>query len=707
MLAPAHRPARVAPIVYTSASPPPVPGPAALAGRRVLLALAPEGHVVQETLIPAAILADLGAEVIVATTGAASIRFDPLCNALALAEAPRFAALRLLAQGCPELQDPLDLRRLDAAGGLDALLASVDAVLLPGGHGKIFADFAVDPLVGRALSAVHARGGVVGLMCHAVVAGALATGADGRPLIADHAVTCWPARLEALFGKIPGFGRYLAPFAGLVEETVAAAAGQVHTRELPLAVVHDRIVTGWGPWTAEPFARALAHSIGQTPSLAPRAVVGRVAVERGSSFTNWGGTFSCRPDVLAHPETVAQVAAVVERAAREGRRVRPVGAGYSYTRLVETDDVMLSLDRLTGLESYDADRGVVRVRAGTPLWALWPELAKLGVALAGAGDIDRQTVGGMISTATHGTGRSHGSFSSFVRGITLVDGEGRVHHVTDAETLRFAACSLGSFGVATHVDLAVVPRYHLQVHRWGASVRGLLDRLPELVSEHRNFEMFWFPGTDTASCKSMDLCDPAAGASGLGRWFNEMVIENGLGWAASEAVNAFPPIRRVLEAAAPYLVADETTVRPAEDAYATPRLVKHQEIEYALPIEAAGAAIRALEEMLLADPAKTVFPFEIRFAPGEDIPLSPAYRRDTAWIAAHTYVKEDHRAYFARCEAIFRSLGGRPHWGKLHGLGREEIASLYPELPAFQAVRDRFDPRRRFGNGYLERVIGA
>jgi L-gulono-1,4-lactone dehydrogenase len=53
-----------------------------------------------------------------------------------------------------------------------------------------------------------------------------------------------------------------------------------------------------------------------------------------------------------------------------------------------------------------------------------------------------------------------------------------------------------------------------------------------------------------------------------------------------------------------------------------------------------------------------------------------------------------------------RSLGGRPHWGKLHYQDHRSLRELYPGWGRFAAVRDRLDPHGRFRNAYLDRVLG-
>ena len=64
------------------------------------------------------------------------------------------------------------------------------------------------------------------------------------------------------------------------------------------------------------------------------------------------------------------------------------------------------------------------------------------------------------------------------------------------------------------------------------------------------------------------------------------------------------------------------------------------------------------------------------------------------------------RKSFGAVEAVMRDLDGRPHWGKLHTRTAADLRPAYPGFDAFVALRDRLDPERRFGNAYLERVLG-
>ncbi|HUY78924.1 MAG TPA: D-arabinono-1,4-lactone oxidase, partial [Ktedonobacterales bacterium] len=92
---------------------------------------------------------------------------------------------------------------------------------------------------------------------------------------------------------------------------------------------------------------------------------------------------------------------------------------------------------------------------------------------------------------------------------------------------------------------------------------------------------------------------------------------------------------------------------------------------------------------------------------GDDIWLSPAYQRDSAYIAVHMYRGMEYLPYFAAVEDIFRQYNGRPHWGKLHTQDAASLRALYPHYDDFRRVRATLDPQGLFLNDYLRRLLDA
>ena len=141
-------------------------------------------------------------------------------------------------------------------------------------------------------------------------------------------------------------------------------------------------------------------------------------------WSNWSGLVRCQPAKLVEPADESQVVAAVRSAAAAGQTVRVTGSGHSFTARCATDDVLLSLDRLAGIESVNAAAGRAWIRAGSKIHDLGGPLAEHGLAIENQGDVDVQALAGAISTGTHGTGPRLGSISTQVDALRIVTATG-------------------------------------------------------------------------------------------------------------------------------------------------------------------------------------------------------------------------------------------------------------------------------------------
>jgi len=145
---------------------------------------------------------------------------------------------------------------------------------------------------------------------------------------------------------------------------------------------------------------------------------------------------------------------------------------------------------------------------------------------------------------------------------------------------------------------------------------------------------------------------------------------------------------------------------PSHQVFVTPRRVRFVESEYAVPREALLDVLGELRAGVprLAHPV--MFPVEVRIAAADDVWLSTAYGRDSAYVAIHQYVGLPYQEYFQLFESVASAAGGRPHWGKMHTRDAAYLTGAYPRFADFLRVRDETDPGRLFANRYLEQVFG-
>ena len=429
-----------------------------------------------------------------------------------------------------------------------------------------------------------------------------------------------------------------------------------------------------------------------------------------ASWTNWAGNVTARPRRAERPRTTAELADLLSAAAAEGRRVRPVGSGHSFTPIAATDEVQVGLDHLSGVLAADRATGRVRVLAGTPLRVLSRALDLLGLAMPNLGDIDAQTIAGATATGTHGTGAALPGLSAVITGLRMVTPEGidRWIDESDPELFGAARVGLGALGVITELELACIPAFRLRAVERPDSLDAVLPRLQEHFDAHRHFELYWFPGTRRVQTKANDLVDDDVDEP-LAAWrrrLDDELLSNTVFGAVNAVLTRAPRAVLPFNEIAARALTGRSYTGPSYEVFCTPRTVRFVESEYAVPREAVADVLSDLAAWVERRREPVSFPVEVRVAAPDDIWLSTGYERANAYVAVHQYHRGEHRDYFAAFAEIAAAHAGRPHWGKMHGLGVEELDALYPRLGDFRAVRDRLDPDRVLANAYLTRALG-
>ncbi|WP_432119848.1 D-arabinono-1,4-lactone oxidase [Streptomyces sp. bgisy032] len=432
---------------------------------------------------------------------------------------------------------------------------------------------------------------------------------------------------------------------------------------------------------------------------------------KNGTWRNWGGNVSARPAREVTPASVDELAAAVRRAAEDGLKVKAVGTGHSFTSIAATDGVLIRPQLLTGIRDIDRENMTVTVEAGTPLKRLNIALAREGLSLTNMGDIMEQTVSGATSTGTHGTGRDSASIAAQIKGLELVTADGSVLTCSEKENPEvFAAAriGLGALGIVTAITFAIEPVFLLTAREEPMPFERVLSEFEELWAENEHFEFYWFPHTGSTNTKRNNRsAGPERPVPQLKSWFEDEFLSNGVFQVANWVGRAVPAtIPAIAQISSKALSARTYTDIPYK-VFTSPRRVRFVEMEFAVPRAAVADALRELKAMVDRSGLRVSFPVEVRTAPADDITLSTASGRDSAYIAVHMFQGTPYQRYFTSTERIFVAHEGRPHWGKMHTRDAEYFSRVYPRFGEFTALRDRLDPDRRFQNDYLRRVLGA
>ncbi|KAI3657363.1 hypothetical protein MP638_006529 [Amoeboaphelidium occidentale] len=269
---------------------------------------------------------------------------------------------------------------------------------------------------------------------------------------------------------------------------------------------------------------------------------------------NWAGTMEFECGCLLKPESEEEIIRILDKAHKESRGVKVVGAIHSPSDLTSTfrkEDYVLNLDKMNKVIDIKDTTEVeveVEVEAGIRLYELNCILEQNGLALSSLGSISEQSLAGAISTGTHGTGIEYGPLSSCLVGLRFIHAAVNESHglrfrvqeckkgdemfqalvcslgaigvitrlrfihaaVNESDGLRFRVqeckkgdemfqalvCSLGAIGVITRLRLKVERKFQLKVSQYLVPFDFMLDNWEYLVKSGQHVRFWYFPYVD-------------------------------------------------------------------------------------------------------------------------------------------------------------------------------------------------------------------
>ncbi len=387
-----------------------------------------------------------------------------------------------------------------------------------------------------------------------------------------------------------------------------------------------------------------------------------------STFANWSGLLTSSPKIIRSITNLDEAKEAINFATERGMCIRTIGSKHSHSPILQNSGGMIiTTDDLTGPITIDREKNTATIPAGMKLSSATKELWKQGYAFSNQGDVDVQSIAGLIATGVHGTGIKHPSISSLVKDVSIVTADKTlIQAAKTPDILEAARLNLGLLGIIVDVTFNIVPRFHLHEHHWKEKIEQLIKKVDILVAENDHFEFFWDPIDDMAHAKTLNPHDgPTDSLPGQKGQYVD--------WAH--------------------------IVFPSE------RNERHTEMEYSVPVEEGLACFQKIRSLILKGNHRIHWPIEYRTVAADTGWISPSRNRNTATISIHQGIDKPHEPFFREAEKVFIDFQGRPHWGKRHYMTKENLASIYGEgWENFWETQQKTDPDGLFVNTYMQNL---
>lgn len=123
-----------------------------------------------------------------------------------------------------------------------------------------------------------------------------------------------------------------------------------------------------------------------------------------TEFWNWARTFRCRPSLYVEPDSIESLRSLLIDVNQRKLKIRVIGCGHSPSSLAMSNEVLVSMKYFNKILDIDPTNKEIHCESGVLLSTLNETLPQHNLSLPVQGSVSNLTLGGVISTATHGSG---------------------------------------------------------------------------------------------------------------------------------------------------------------------------------------------------------------------------------------------------------------------------------------------------------------
>jgi hypothetical protein len=483
--------------------------------------------------------------------------------------------------------------------------------------------------------------------------------------------------------------------------------------------------------------------------------VARLTFSLRRRWRNHTGNQGIDPLRIVTPMSVEDIVRVVREAESAGTQVRAVGSGHSWSDIALSPGFLLLPTGLVRPLELDEEllrpgradsEPLVQVQSGIRIRELNAHLDSLGFALPNMGGFDGQTLVGVMSTSTHGSGIGFGPVADDARSLELVASGGELYRiepkygltdprafaerrpgwrlVQDDDTFNAVRVGMGCLGVVYSVTLAVQHKFYLREVRALSSWEDVRGNLNQLLSENRHCEIYFNPypregvhhclvtTRNEASVEQYEE-DPHHARHVVVEFLSRLRFTP---WIINLVTGLWPQL-------SPYLIdralkglakRDFTNVSYRVFNIGAANYLPAYSSEIGVPVDDRGLHLRAVDKVFkvaarhrkLGDMYQSSL-ISLRFVKASDALMSMMHGHDTMMIelimVTHT---EGGFELLADYEEALYALGGRPHWGQYNTLTGSDglVASMYPRIGDWLAVHERLNASGVFDSPFSKRV---
>jgi len=398
-----------------------------------------------------------------------------------------------------------------------------------------------------------------------------------------------------------------------------------------------------------------------------------------------------RPKYFFQCLSVLEVQKCIQFASENGLKIRANGARDSWSSYLGSDDVIISTKNLNKIIEINFHSKSVRCQSGVKISDLANALAVQGLTLPSLPENRNVTIGGAISTGSHGSSKRWGSISDFVTSITLATSSCKLITLDESsnpDDFSAAKLGLGMLGVVVEIELNCVDMFYIKKIVLDLAYEDFLKDHASIMNSYEHFWIHWQPsrGRLKIDCTLVS----ASQKSGYVKYVEELKWDSKLLLNYSSAKKISIYIRDQLRLLRKKFSNNNAPSKLIKN-------IRHASMQYGLPIEKMPQAMNLILNSNFSK-IHTDRIFEIKFLKSGSSYLGSNYQYDAALFNLWWRVDSNYSSkIFDEFEQIMLSLSATPHWGKIHTAPTASYLSIcFSNWKKFISICDKFDKNKIF-----------
>ena len=423
---------------------------------------------------------------------------------------------------------------------------------------------------------------------------------------------------------------------------------------------------------------------------------------------DWSGftSFGDKKEVYC-PKNETEISILIRKCYTRQKKLRVVGDRTSWSALWYCQDIIMSTKYLNTIKEINLQNHTVTCETGVTVKDLQEALWAEGLILKTAPGIDWITVGGAISTGSHGSGCASMSSSLISCCLVLGNAEGEVIKIEENdERMDAIRISLGMLGVLSTVTLRVVDAFSVRVKQ----TRILTKNWKQFLTQGEMSYALWFPHTEYTVLVQANILDSPSSFTSEEEPAENVPDLSRYALAVSELANlmpsTFPARNRYL---LDILFENKEMTGPMHKLLTSFESTPIAGSEWSIPYSRFEAVLADMQQEINQGNLFLPAPVFLKKVEAETAWLSAAdeprvqcgiYHHLIEGTPVHT------KDMVMQIEQLMLAYGGRPHLGKLTYLNPDALKKLYFRWDKFNTLRRKMDSTGMFWNTAIERLFG-